>query len=124
MIIVLFVSATLLVLILGLKHFEFVRGQRVFEHARVRLDRRTNKANTKVVTGMKHGIEYVHKDVLLNGLHMVTYVALMSVRFVERKLEKIIFFIKSFRKKDRNVTSSNLLRNIRREYERKDVEGE
>lgn len=117
MTITLLVSGTLLVLILGLKHFEFVRGQRVFEHARIRLDRTTNKTNRKVVTGVKHGIEYVHKDVFLNGLHMVTYVALLFVRYIETKLEKGAFFLKSFRKKEKGKRdTSAILKSIRRGY--------
>lgn len=115
MTIVLLVSATLLVLSLGLKHFEFVRGQRVFEHARIRLDRTTNKTNARVVSGVKHGIEYVHKDVLLNGLHMVMYVALLLVRFIENKLERVTIFLRSFRKKEGGRATSKLLGSIRRE---------
>ena len=115
MTILLLVSATLLVLSLGLKHFEYIRGERVFETTRLFLDQTTDSTNYNLVAGLKYGIEYVHKDVFLNGLHMVTYVALLFVRFIENRLEKGTFFLRSFRKKKSTEKRNPTLESVERE---------
>src|SRR3989339_475558 len=114
MTILLLVSATLLVLSLGLKHFEYIRGERVFETTRLYLDQATDRTNHNLVAGLKYGIEYVHKDVFLNGLHMVTYVALLFVRFIEIRLEKGTFFLRSFRKKKKVEKRNPTLEGVER----------
>jgi len=114
MTILLLVSATLLVLSLGLKHFEYIRGERVFETTRLYLDQTTDRTNHNLVVGLKYGIEYVHKDVFLNGLHMMTYVALLFVRFIENRLEKGTLFLRSFRKKKKSEKRKTALESIER----------
>lgn len=87
----------------------------MFETARTHLDQTTDKTNARLVSGLKYGIEYVHKDVFLNGLHMVTYVALLSVRFVENRLEKVTFFLRSFKKRRKTQGRPAILKSIERE---------
>jgi hypothetical protein len=97
---VLFVSLTLLVLSLGVRHYELARGGgRFFELTRTRLDRNTIKVQKSVFDTFKNSIDYARRDIFLNGLHMITYVALLLVRFVENKLEKGTVFLRSFRKR-------------------------
>ncbi len=98
---VLFVSLTLLVLTLGIRHYELARGgSRAFELTRTRLDRSTLKFSKKAKTSISHFFDYTKKDVFLNFLHMVTYTALHVVRFLETKLEKSIKALRAFKKSD------------------------
>jgi hypothetical protein len=113
---VLFVSLTLLVLTFGVRHYELARGGgRAFELTRTRLDRSTIKTQRRIQDGFQHVLEYTRRDVFLNGLHMVTYLALLIVRFVESKLERGTIFLRSFRKQTGVRKASKKLRTIRRE---------
>ena len=109
MTIVLSVSSILLILFLSVRHFEATRqNRRFFELHRNRLDRVTNKISRCVRLRFKRFVEFLHKDVFLYVIHAVIYVALLVVRVVEKWLERITVFIRSFRKKRSTDTSKNL----------------
>lgn len=113
---VLFVSLTLLVLSLGVRHYELARGGgRAFELTRTRLDRSTIRTQRRIQDGFHQTLEYARRDIFLNGLHMITYVALLLVRFVENKLERGTVFLRSFRKHTGVRKTSKKLRTIKRE---------
>jgi hypothetical protein len=63
-----------------------------------RLDRATVRALQAVREGTAIALHFARSDVLLKGLHMVTYVALVFVRFVERQLVHVVHALRSFRK--------------------------
>jgi len=110
------VSSILLVVIVLFRHIEFVRGKgRVFELPRRRLDRVTHKVLSAVRRWFRQVVEFVHKDIFLYGIHLVVYIALLFVRIVERWLDRVTTFIRSFRKKRKNGKASEGLREITRE---------
>jgi hypothetical protein len=115
MVIVFYVSLALLFLTFSVRHFELERGGRSFELARTCLDRTTIKIGKKLQNTLKRSLEYAHKDIILNGLHMVTYLALLLVRLVERKLEMVTVFLRSFRRHKNIQKKVNPLKHITRE---------
>jgi hypothetical protein len=92
------VSFSLLVLFLSVHSVEKKTGKRFFKSFRVKLDFVFEFFYKKIRSFLKRFFEYVHKDLFLNFLHMVIYVALYFVKVVESKLEKIISFLRSFKK--------------------------
>jgi hypothetical protein len=48
--------------------------------------------------GIATAINFARIDVLLKGLHVVTYVALVCVRFLERQLVRMVHILRTFRK--------------------------
>lgn len=111
------VSSFLLVALLGVRHVEVTYSRkRKLEFVRMRLDRFTLKIGSSINKAIRRFIEYVHKDVLLNMLHMVTYSALVCVRFLEKTLLRVTVFLRSFKKKKKkNATVSEKLHSIMRE---------
>ncbi len=106
----LIVSTVLLSVLLFVRYYEYSqRNTRIFGLFRNRLDRTVRTFFLYIVRKMKFVFEYVHKDIVLNVLHMLTYVALFMVRGVERRLEKVTIFLRSFkknRKKQKKVIQS------------------
>lgn len=95
------VSTVLLIVFIGARHFEYARGNtRVLEKYRAQLDSLTIRGIQKFLSGIKNFLDYIHKDIFLSGLHMVTYVALLIVRQAEKKLEQTTFFLRSFRRRE------------------------
>ena len=64
----------------------------------------------RIVDALQHGwatsTRYLERNVLLKGLHMVTYVALVQVRFTERKLVQLSHRIRLFHKDHRVLRRS------------------
>jgi hypothetical protein len=113
---VLSVSSILLVCLLIVRHIEFKRGNtRFFELPRRRLDRVTVKCTKQFQIFFQKVLRYTHRDIFLSGLHMVTYVALLFVRLVENRLDRIAKFLRSFRGDHKKVRTSKNLRVIHRE---------
>jgi len=118
---VLSVSSLLLVFILGARYYELRRGKgRFFELFRTRLDRLTFKILENCKHRTKKLVEFVHKDIVLYVIHLLMSIALLSVRYVEKWLERITLFIRSFRKKRVFKATSENLRVITRERRKKD----
>jgi hypothetical protein len=73
----------------GIKHASLVRAK---------LDMETQN----VVATMRHAwsssLHFIEHSILLKGLHMVTYVALVTVRVMERKLMVLSQKLRTFRK--------------------------
>ena len=118
---VLSVSSVLLVVLILIRHIESAYlGRRYLELLRRKLDRVTYTTATFVRYILKVIIEFIHKDVFLYVIHLVMYIALQSVRYVEKWLERITIFIRSFRRKKRKTTSSQKLHSIKRESSSED----
>jgi|GEM_PF-2453611 len=115
------VSSTLLVLILVVRHLEERRRARFAAEIRAKLDELTVRLSHALREKGAIFLEYLHKDVFLKGLHMLTYVALLLVRAVERRLDKGTRFLRSFRKHSKRGTKRHAWHKIRRE---EDVQNE
>ena len=110
------VSSVLLIGLLGVRYYEFAfLKHRMFEMPRMQLDRSARKCINACRKATRNSYEYLHKDIILNGLHMVTYVALLFVRFVEHRLHKVTLFLRSFKKKAKQSGIKNSLQTIHRE---------
>lgn len=118
---VLSVSSILLVLILSVRQYELVKKDgRFFELFRTRLDRATYNFLSAFKIFIKNSVEFIHKDIVLYALHLVMYIALVNVRYVENRLEKVTVFIRSFRKKRIIKATSKNLRVITRENKKEE----
>ncbi len=101
------VSLILLVVFVLFRHIEFLRGKgRIFELSRRKLDRITYKALHALQRSIRYVVEFVHKDIFLYGIHLVVYIALLVVRVLERWLDRVTTFIRSFRNKRKNGEAS------------------
>lgn len=99
-VIALIVSSVLLSTLLLVRHYECSqRNTRLFALFRNRLDRLTRTFFLSLLGKIRISVEYIHKDIVLNVLHMLTYVALFLVRGVEKRLEKVTIFLRSFKKR-------------------------
>lgn len=93
------VSTTLLALIAGFLASERWRNPlNTVSRLRRRLDRATTWTVEIVHDGVERTTHFFRSDVLLKGLHLVTYVALICVRFLERWLVRTVQLLRSFRK--------------------------
>ncbi len=113
MVTIFLISTMLLVLFLFFRYIEILKGFRFFENKRRCVDKIVENVNYRLKSKVKHLFEYIHRDVLLNGLHMIMYVVLTVVRLVENKLENITTFLKKFRKPKKK--GSRKLRTVAKE---------
>jgi hypothetical protein len=103
------VSSVLLATLLGVRHVELTRNKRMFGNFRLQLDRLTTRILRRIERESKRVVECVHKDVLLNILHMVTYSALITVQCIEKGLRNGTVFLRSFKqRKSKESISDNL----------------
>jgi hypothetical protein len=93
------VSLVLLGGLIGLHQYEQRRSTRFVERLRVWLDKKHLSAVKKLQHACSVSIEYAHRDVLMKFLHITSYLTLLSVQWVERKLVVITRFFRSFRRK-------------------------
>ena len=91
-------SATLLAGFVALTYRRNRRESGTTSVLRQRLDRMTVRAVHGVREGTANVLHFARSDVLLKGLHMVTYVALVCVRFIERQLVHTVHVLRRFRK--------------------------
>ncbi len=101
-------SSTIFIILVSLYIFENKYGVRVFGNFRTKLDNVTDVAINKILNMVIKFFELIHKDVVLYLLHVATYIVLLLLRFAEAKLEKVIFFLKSFRRKGNSRISKRL----------------
>ena len=95
----LFLAATVLLgAVFALVMRERATGVRYAPEMREKLDRVTVEAGATIQRGWKHSLHFLEHNVLLKGLHMVTYIALVQVRFAERKLMQLSQKLRSFRR--------------------------
>jgi hypothetical protein len=107
-------STALLASLLALRSYERRRGSRLAGSLRVRIDQGILALIGYVRYHFDQVSRYVNRDVLVKGLHMFTYLALMLVRVVERKLTETTHLLRSFRKKRPNREVSPRVGKIRR----------
>ncbi len=105
-------SSITFVILISLYTFESIRGVRIFDSFRTWLDKITDIVIKKTLSAVVGFFEFIHKDVVLYLLHLVTYIALLLLRFAEFKLERVIYFLKSFRRKKNNKGISSKLKTI------------
>lgn len=95
-----FAGATVLcVAIVVMARVELSKGVRMGGNTRRIVERaliRVIRAFSDVGTRMSR---FVHKDVFVKGLHGVSYLALLTVRYVEHKLVWLTDFFRSMRNK-------------------------
>lgn len=94
-----FTASGLLAGFFCLRYIEVVRGVRVGAGARLRLDTVTLEAHRHVRARLSRVREYVNRDTLVKMLHMLTYLVLLFVRLLERRLTRVIARLRSFRRK-------------------------
>jgi len=104
-------SVLLAVLLLG-RHIELHLGSRFFVGPRDTLDAVTTRIVRSVRGFMRRMFRYAHADILMQGLHMVTYGALVFVRWVEHKLVRLVGMLRRAHKKHHRgrAPSHNLAR--------------
>jgi len=95
---VLVVSASLLGLLLIGRYVELLRGGRVLAPVRDVLDRVTVAISRGLGSALRRIVHFFHSDVLMKGLHVLTYAALVCVRFVERRLVRLVTVMRQFRR--------------------------
>jgi hypothetical protein len=95
----LFVVVTVLLgAVFALLYKEHATGAKHAPLLRAKLDMETQNAVTKTRHAWSVSLHFIEHNILLKGLHMVTYVALVNVRFMERKLMLLSQKLRSFRK--------------------------
>jgi hypothetical protein len=109
------ISLALLCLVIGLRRLEVWRGTRFAERFRISLDRLTLSSTRRAAGLALHILEFIHKDVVLRTLHLGSYIALLSVRFVERRLARVTEFLRALGKKRRSRGTKPRLHGIDRE---------
>jgi hypothetical protein len=92
-------SSVLLAVLLVGRHIELQLGNRFFVGPRDVLDRITSRMVRHVRNLVRRTFRYAHVDILMQGLHMVTYGALVLVRWVERKLVLLVGVLRRTHKK-------------------------
>lgn len=108
------VTSSLLACILLLRYVEIVYGKRVIERPRRWLDEITERSVTRVGRRCERVREFVNRETVVKILHMVTYLALVLVRIIERKLTASISHLRSFRKKKTPKAISPRLKKVAR----------
>jgi len=94
-----FVLATVFLgIVFLLLYKERVTGVKHAPLFRAKLDMETQNAVAKMRHAWSTSLHFIEHNILLKGLHMVTYVALVNVRFIERKLMLLSQKLRSFRK--------------------------
>jgi hypothetical protein len=112
--VVFFTSSALLAFLALVRYVEQARGQRMAASVRASLDTAVLYLYRNVVSGVLYVREYVNRDMVVKILHVCTYVALLLVRVVERKLADTTKLLRSFRKKRQpRSTSPGLERVVR-----------
>jgi hypothetical protein len=83
-----------------------VRGQRVAARFRAQADRALVRMYTHLGTRATRMREQVSRETVVKILHMGTYVVLLFVRILERKLTKASSLLRTVRKKQRHRATS------------------
>ena len=115
-------SSLLLSVLLFIQYLEGRRAKgRYLSGLRDSLDTATEHTFVFVVSRWRKVALYIHRDIFLNGLHMLTYVALFTLRLAEKKLERVAHFLRTFKKKKggRRKTSEKISMLVREKKEEK-----
>jgi len=91
------ISAILLCAVVVMARVELVRGVRFGGNSRRALERGVIRLHRACSATVLHFAAYVQKDVVMKGLHGVSYLALGIVRFIERRLAALTEFIRKIR---------------------------
>ncbi len=93
------IAATLLLGLVGFRKFEHARAHEVFADRRDALDRGVLRLGHLIGTVAGRTLDFVRRDVLVRTLHLMTYLVLLFVRWLERRLVRTAAF---FRRTARN----------------------
>ncbi len=108
------VSSIMLTLLLAAKHVELRFGKRYFVGPRELLDRSAAVVIERIKMLASRTVRYAHVDILMQGLHMVTYGALVFVRWLERRLVHAVGSLRrSYKRNRRHRAPSHRLMRIR-----------
>ena len=102
-------SVGLLSLFVLLRVIEIVRGARFANTTRSSWDAVYNSCTSALARQTQRYVEYVRRDVLVNVLHMVTYVALVAVRGIERRLVRTSSMLRSLGRSRSGVRKSRVM---------------
>lgn len=91
-------SAVIWVTVMLLARYEFSHGVRLGGTIRRRVDRRLVHLGRGARGLAEYTVEFVKRDLVAQALHIVSYVALLSVRWIERKLVRVNELLRLFRK--------------------------
>lgn len=106
-------SSVLLAVLLVGRHIELQVGSRFFTGPRDAMDRITARVLRNVRDIVRRTFRYAHVDILMQGLHMVTYGALVLVQWLERKLVRMVSVLRrAHRKHHRSKAPSHKLARI------------
>lgn len=114
----LFIFAFLAIVgMLAIKNWELKAGKTLFRDVRFKADKAVAKWATILKSHVPRNGKIISKELTHNAAYHISHVALAGVHFAERKLIRVINFIKGkgVVKKDR--TASHYLKNVS-QYER------
>ncbi len=92
-------STALLIGCILLRYVEMMRGARVYAPTRERVDLWVRTVRMRLQAHLVQVSEYANRDTLVKILHMGTYLVLLLVRVLERKLTTASRILRSIRKK-------------------------
>lgn len=92
------VSGMLLVSLLGVKSWELARGQTFLSGPRIRANNALVSFVIWVSRNVRSSTDFVRREIALKGLHIIAYLALIGVRGIERKLERLTFLVRRLRR--------------------------
>lgn len=96
------IAVFFLVGLVVVRRMEMQRGRDVLPQVRDTLDVWVLKLYRGVRRVFRSVQEFVRRDLVLHGLHLLSYVALVCVRWLEQRLARAVFF---FRGRGRKVRS-------------------
>ncbi|MDP6388075.1 MAG: hypothetical protein QGG63_02285 [Candidatus Pacebacteria bacterium] len=102
---------------LVVKNWEIKAGKTLFHDARFKADKEVVKWITVLKSHVPTRSRLISKELMHNIAYHVSHVALAGVRFAERKLVKVINFIKGKGVVKKDAVASHYLKNVS-EFER------
>jgi len=91
-------SGIVLALIAGLKLLEQAGGARMYVALRERADDALLAGIASFENKLRQKLDEIRREVILKSLHIVTYLALIGVRSVEDRLQRLTRFFRGLRR--------------------------
>jgi hypothetical protein len=117
MLFVFITSITTVIFVLVVAYLESATGKRFGGLPRRKVDRFLTRIAQKSRAMYTSFFETAHREYLIKTLHIITYLALVCVRYIEHKLEKLTAFFRSFRKKKTHVRKKRHIHEMMRDTE-------
>ncbi len=91
-------SGIVLAFVAVLKALEHAGGARMYVRLRERADDALLAGIASFETGVRSRADEFRREVILKSLHIVTYLALIGVRYVEGRLQRLTRFFRGLRR--------------------------